>query len=1052
MISRKKIILLILLPLCSLWTMAQELTVKGTVKDDSGLELLGASIVVKGTTKGVAADEMGHYEIKVKNGDILVFSSMGYTSQERKVTKAGTINIVLSSDVQQLEGTDVVAVAYGTTDKKSFTGSMATIKSEDITKRQSADVAKTLEGAVSGVQISNDSGAPGAGSDIRIRGIGSISGSSAPLIILDGAPYHGSLNSINNSDIESLNVLKDASSAALYGARGANGVIIITTKSGKRDKLSITIDARTGFNTRGIPEYTTIKSTSEYYETLYNSLYNQSYFTQTTTDTTERHNTATAYAADNLIENVGDGYNIYDVPDDQLVLRNGKLNPNARLKYKDANFNDWEKALFKPGIREEYNLSLTKGNENNSFYYSFGYLGDEGYKINSFFNRYTNRFSYKGDITNWLKANASTMLTYTERQGPSLSDQGNPFDWTRFIAPIYPVFEHDTNGYPTNKYDFGGARKFIGNENPAALQKHDIFISKNYYINQSLALDVSLLKNLTLSTSGNFYANFYNSNSFISPVGGYGKENNGIGNRYSTNDIIMTFNQLLKYNQSWGDYSIDALLGHESNKERYASLSGGKKNFLDPLNSEFDNAAIITSLNSSTTGYFVEGYFGQLNMNYDYKYFLSASLRRDASSVFAPENRWGTFWSVGGSWLVNREKFLEKINFINNLKLKASYGIQGNDYLFLPGGGGRSYAPYLNLYYVDSDGSKPAVKAIYKGNRNITWEESGNFNTGIEADLWNNRLSIEANFFVKTTKNMLFNMPLPASTGFSSEPRNVADMQNKGVEFSIAVTPVRTENVEWQITANGFWYNNKVLKLPEELREKGLAWGGQQIIKEGGSIYDFYMVKYGGVDPETGDALFWTYTKTTSSDSEESWNLLGSDKHNYEKSKQFVGTSIPDLQGGFGTSLRVYNIDLSAQFSYQIGGKFYDYQYAMLMGTGDYGRTWHTDIRKRWTPENRYTDVPRLEFSGKQLSSSDRFLVSASYLSLRNVSIGYNVPQEAAEKLKLSSIRYYVTGDNIYLWSYRQGFDPRNDISGNGSENATYTPIRTISMGLTLNF
>ena len=1051
MISRKKIILLLLLPLCSLWTMAQELTVKGTVKDDSGLELLGASIVVKGTTKGVAADGEGHYEIKVKNGDILVFSSMGYTSQERKVTKAGTINIVLSSDVQQLEGTDVVAVAYGTTDKKSFTGSMATIKAENITQRQSADVAKTLEGAVSGVQISNSSGDPGAGSAIRIRGIGSIYGSSAPLIILDGAPYHGSLNSINNSDIESLNVLKDASSAALYGARGANGVIIITTKSGKRDKLSITVDARTGFNTRGIPEYDKISSTSEYYETLYNSLYNKSYFTQTTTNTTERYNTATAWAADNLIKNVGNGYNIYDVPDDQLVLPNGKLNPNAKLKYKDANFNDWEKALFKPGIRDEYNLSLTKGNESNSFYFSFGYLGDEGYNLNSYFNRYSSRFSYKGDVTQWLKANASTMLTYTEKQGTEYSGTNNPFEWTRFIAPIYPIFEHDANGYPTNKYDFGGARKFNGNTNPVATQKHDILFSKNYYLNQSLSLDINLLKNLTFSTSGNFYANFYNSNEFTTPLGGYGKDSNGIGSRYSTHDVIMTFNQLLKYNQSWGNYSFDVLLGHESNKERYASLSGGKKNFLDPLNSEFDNAAVTTSLGSSTTGYFVEGYFGQLNMNYDYKYFLSTSLRRDASSVFAPENRWGTFWSVGGSWLVNREKFLEKVSFINSLKLKASYGIQGNDYLFLPGGG-RSYAPYLNLYYVTTDGTKPGLQAGYKGNRKITWEESGNFNTGIEADLWDNRLSIEADFFVKTTKNMLFNMPLPASTGFSSEPRNVADMQNKGVEFSISVTPVRTENVEWQVTANGMWYNNKVLKLPEELREKGLAWGGQQIIKEGGSIYDFYMVKYGGVDPETGDALFWTYTKTTSSDAQESWNLLGSDKYNYEKSKQFVGTSIPDLQGGFGTSLRVYNIDLSVQFSYQIGGKFYDYQYSSLMGTGDLGRNWHTDIRKRWTPENRNTDVPRLEFAGLQGSSSDRFLVSASYLSLRNVSIGYNVPQEAAEKLKLSSIRYYVTGDNLYLWSYRKGLDPRASLSGNGSDRASYSPIRTISMGLTLNF
>ena len=977
------------------WLIAQEVTIKGTVKDQDGLELPGAAIVIKGTNKGMATDWNGNFEIKAHQGDILVFSTIGYAPKEVKVGKEHNLNIVLSVDVLELEGTEVVAVAYGTTDKKSFTGSMATIKAETIQAKQTTDVAKTLEGAVAGVQISTSSGQPGSSSAIRIRGIGSINASSSPLIILDGVPFEGTLNAINNSDIESVNVLKDASSSALYGARGANGVVLITTKSGSKGRLSITLDSKLGFNYRGIPEYDIISSPAEYYETLWSALYNQNLYTQNQADALARSN-----ASKSLIGNVGSGYNIYNVADDQVVLPNGKLNPAASIKYSDAaTFNQWEKALFNNRVRKEYNLSMTKGTEHNSFYFSFGYLGDEGYNMNTYFNRYATRFSYKGDITSWLKTNASSMITYTEKQG-STEDNGydNPFAWTRTIAPIYPIYEHDANGNRLSTYDYGITRKFNDNTNPVATQRENLNYNRDYYFNQSLSLD----------------------------------------------NIVLTFNQLLRYNKNWDDYGFEAFLGHETYLKRFGTIEGSKKNFVDPRNSEFNNAAVLSSLTSYSRRYFVEGYFGQINANYKHKYYLSGSLRRDGSSVFAPENRWGTFWSVGASWLLSEEKFLEKAKFVDLIKLKLSYGVQGNDALYLPGGG-RSYVPYMTLYSVSTNGNTPGLEASYKGNRNITWEESGNLNAGIELGFFRNRLTLEADYFIKKTKDLLFNMPLPASTGFSSEPRNVADMMNKGFEFSIGITPVRTDNVQWTISLNGLHYKNEITRLPEELREKGLT-RGYQTLKEGGSIYDFYMVKWGGVNPANGDAQFYVKNATTGE-----YELKGSADYD-SSSKQYVGTSIPDLQGGFGTTLSAYNFDLAVQFSYQFGGKFYDSQYANLMHSGDLGRTWHTDIRNRWTPENTTSDIPRLEFANqKMLSLSDRFIVSSDYLSLRNVSLGYTFKQGIVEKLGLTKLRYYLTADNVYLWSKRKGLDPRTSLAGD-NDDAVYSPIRTISMGLTLNF
>ena len=1035
-------------------TFAQEKTITGTVKDETGVPLPGIVVAVKGSTAGVATDFDGNYKIKAKVGDILHFMGVGLKSVDKLVSASSTsFDVVMHLETEELD--EVVVVAYGTADKKSLTGSVALVSSDKISQQQTSDVAKALEGTVAGVVISTETGQPGENSKIRIRGIGSINASNEPLIVLDGVPYPGELSSINNNDIESLSVLKDASSAALYGARGANGVIIITTKKGKKGALSITLDSKVGFNSRGVPEYDLITSPSEYYETTWEAIYNNAVYAGGKTDA-EARALASSAEKGGLYQNLG--YNIYNVPDNQIIdPATGKINPNARIKYVDADgFNNWTKALFNTQIRKEHNLSLTRGGEKSTFFFSLGYLGDEGYSLNSSFERYSTRFSYSGEIMPWLKVNANSMISFTEsKRGTEGSSYANPFGWTRSIAPIYPVYVHDANGNlvlekGNRLYDFGELRTGVnlgraygGNTNPVATQDKNMNLNTNYYINQTLGLDILLTKDLTLTTTGSFYGNFYEYNDYITPIGGAGKTYNGISEKQRINTRTLTFNQILKYNKMFGEYKVEALVGHESYSNIENIVRGEKSNFVDPSNPQWSNAAKISELNSYNHKYAVEGYLGQLNLSYDDKYYLSGSLRRDGSSVFAPENRWGTFWSVGGSWRVDQEDFLRNSSWLNALKVKVSYGVQGNDNLYLPSSTGRSWTPYLTLYTITSDGKNPGLSASYRGRREVTWEENANLNTGLEVALFNNRVSLEFDYFIKRTNNLLFNLPVPETTGFSTEPWNIGNMENKGFEFSFAFTPVRSDNVEWNINVNGLHYKNKVLSLPEKFRADGITRGSQKIV-EGGGIYDFYMVKWGGVNPANGDAQYWI------SDGQGGYELKPSADYESTHSRQYVGSAIHDLSGGFGTSLKVYGFDLGVQFSYALGGKVLDSEYGGLMHIGTYGDSWHTDIRNRWTPTNTNTDVPRLEAENQMLTqSSSRFLTDASYVALRNINFGYNFSQSVLKDLKIQKLRVYMAADNVALWSKRKGLDPRLNLNGI-NETPVYSPIRTVSAGLLL--
>ncbi len=1019
-------------------------TFSGTVIGPDGLGLPGVSVVEKANPiNGVSTDIDGKWTLTVPNGNsVLQFTSIGMKAVELPAKDAG--KVTMQNDAQMLD--DVIVVAYGTAKKSTFTGAAVAVDNKKLEKIQTSDATKALEGVVPGLSVTSASGRPGEGTVLRIRGIGSLNASSAPLIILDGAPYSGDLNSLNTQDIASMNVLKDAASAALYGARGANGVILITTKSGKKGKVQVTFDARIGQNQRGVPEYDIMTDPGMYYQTFWEALKNKQVFSE------KPEANPGAWASEELVKNLGT--NIYQVADNKIVDANGNLTSQP-IRYADASdFNDWIGVLYQPKMRQEYNLSVTKGTEKSKIYFSLGYLNDKGFNINSGFERVSSRLSYNTKVYDWLKISASSQLakTKTNYAADERGNYSNTFQWTRSIAPIYPVYAHDDKGAilidkktGEKVYDASLNRAYAGGMNLIGQQELNRQYYDNYYLTQNFRTDIDLPKGFKFNSTATFYANWYRYTDFKNPLIGDGKAYGGILDKESNMFQSLNWNQILTYEKEFDLFDLQAMLGHEIYTEKGNYMYGEKKSLLDPNLDEFVSAASISSLNSYTQEYKVEGYFGQITADFADKYYVSASLRRDGSSVFAPENRWGTFWSLGASWRLKEEGFLKNVQAIDNMKLRVSYGAQGNDNLYLPGSSRRAYAPYTNLYSISSDGTNSIYGPTYKGNREITWEKNKNFDVGLEFSIFSGKLSGEVDFFQRTTSDMLFNRPIPSSTGFSTEPVNFGSMRNTGFEFNLKSLVYSNENVSVTLGLNGSTYKNEILSLPDYIGEEGLA-VGNLIRKEGGGIYDIYMVKYAGVNPDNGDALYYMYDD----DKKEFIAKPSADYSSEKKNKQFIGSAIPDLSGGFFANTSFYGVDLGFQFSYQLGGLVHDGIYAGLMGAGSAGNNWHNDIQRRWTPENKTTDIPRVEIGSQRLiSDSDRFVTDASYLSLRNITLGYNLPESLIDRIGVKSLRVYFAADNVFLLSKRQGFDPRLTLSGSQS-NSKNSAIRTLSLGLKL--
>ena len=965
----------------------------------------------------------------------LVVSFVGMESQE--VAIKSHVRVTLRSNAEMLD--EVMVVAYGTAKKSSFTGSASTVSSKTIGKLQVSNISKALEGAAPGVQVAMQSGQPGESATVRIRGIGSINSSAAPLYVVDGMPYDGSIAAINAADIESINVLKDAASTALYGSRAANGVVLITTKKGSQQHSKVTFDARMGVNTRGISEYDIMKDPGEYMTTYWTVLKNQN-----------GGDGATASAQ--LIGKLG--YNPYNCADDVVVDANGNLT-SAALLYHD----DWEKEAISNGMRQEYNLTVQGGNEKASHFLSLGYLDDEGIIANSDFKRLSLRASGDYKVNQFIKLNGSVAYSRGEKNSQaisSLSNYANTFMFTQYIAPIYPVYAYDENGKRlynadgSSIYDFGdgtyGARAYGSNQNVVASDNANQNQQITDNVSSRFGADISFLKDFKFQANMGYDVTNMSQNRFMTPSFGDAQASGGRAYKYRTRSQTYTINELLSYNKTIAEkHHLDVLVGHENYKHEYNYLYAHKTKFFDAYIPEFSNAITNEDMNSYTHEYTIESYLGRINYDYDDKYYFTGSLRRDGSSRFSKDNRWGTFWSIGGSWRISKENFMQDVKWVNNLTLRASYGSVGNDDIYYPNSTSSNYYAYKTQYSVSNSDGSFAVSKYYEGNPELTWETSYNLNIGISASLFDNLLNVDVEYFNKRTEDMLYNVPQPMSSGLSYISQNALTMNNKGFEFTLGINIPMPKDMRWNWTFTGTHYKNKVTDIPEDKRESGITHSSYYNIREGRSVYDFYYYRYAGVNDE-GKSL-WYYDAT-----DENGNVTLETTDDYSQAdKSYSGTALPDFQGGITTEFAWKGLDFSISANYQLGGKIYDSMYSSLMHAGSSaGQNWHRDILNAWSETNKNSNIPVLDGDQNANTFSDRFLIGADYFNIRNITLGYTFPKNWLRAAAIENARLYLAADNVAIFSKRKGMDPRQYISGQSQAN--YSAIRTLSVGLSLTF
>lgn len=1071
-----KLIISLLASLTATVAMAQEINVSGTVIDYSNGEPVPyASVHLEGTMTGTSTDGDGNYSIRLPHGGNLVFSSIGYITVKEAVNASMVLNIVMEPDTEHLEET--IVVAYGTATKSSFTGSASMIGAETIESRVSTDVTAALAGTTPGVQIISSSGDPAAGGGtIRIRGIGSMSASNAPLYIVDGMPYDGSIADINPADVESMAILKDASASAIYGARGANGVVLITTKRASRSSDSkIRFDAKWGSNSRLIPQYDVINDPAQYYETHYRMMYNSQVYAG------KSPSEAYAYADANLFNhnNGGLGYQVYTIPDGQKFIgEDFKLNPSAVLGYSDGEYyyipDDWYGLTFSDSFRQEYNLSVSGAKDKLNYYGSIGYLNDGGIVSNSDYQRYTARINVDYQAKPWMKVTSSMSYAHSDSQTASYSSSygssSNIFYVTNMMGPIYPLYVRDASGqimtengmkvYDSNQTNFIRPA-FVGNavrDNEVNRKKtYTDFITGKWGVTLTPVQGLSLSANIGLTNDNSRYNALYSR---------FGSQSSTDGLAYVSHDRTFAVNNqyLAEYKTDFGDsgHNLNVLAGYEMYKLKVQFLEGQNDHLFNPLVGELGNADGVSSRQTSsyTADYMTQGFLARIQYEYGNKYFASASYRRDGSSRFAPGHRWGNFGSVGAAWLISNEGFMSGAGWISMLKIKASYGVQGNDDLYPGSNYARKFYPYADNYthsYNETTGEY-STDLAYKGNEDLTWESSHSFNAGVDFEFFGSRLNGSAEYFSRKTVDLLYSKDVPLSAGNPTGyyPVNVGSIVNNGFELTLEGILINTSEMQWSLNMNLSHYRNKILSLDPSVSEEGIK-GGNYIYKIGGSLYEAYMRKYAGVNPENGKAQW--YRKVLDKDG--AWTGESEITETFADASQYeLGSVLPKLYGGFGTTFKAYGFDLSAQFSFQLGGRYYDGTYQALMHTSSgIGTAWHKDALDSWSETNKDSDIPRLDgdTSVGQTAVSN-YLISSNYLSVNNITLGYTFPESVTSYLKISGLRIYVAGDNLAVKSARKGVDPRYSMglgsltSGSGLNSGSYSAMRTVTGGITLTF
>ena len=1014
----------------------QNITVKGTVTDASnGDPVPATSVIVSGTTQGVVSDVDGVYSISAPSDGVLIFSSIGYETMQVPVRGNRLLNVELTPSAEFLDET--IVVAYGTAKKSSYSGSATMVRSEELAQKPVSSVEQALQGKIPGLQVSTASGQPGAATTFRIRGTGTLNASASPLYVIDGVATTSSnysknasdantttsiLSSINPQDIESITVLKDAAAASLYGSRAANGVVIITTKTGKAGQGHMNFNAAYGVS--AVPRQYEMAHSGDYYKLIFNSYM----------EAGKGAEWANEQAQGTLSWNPFNVANPLDA--------SGNVISGAKVVIDT----DWQREVMKKGYSQDYNLSYSGGTDKLNYFFSGGYFDQTGTTPTARYTRYSGKANIEAQVKPWLKGGMNVVFSYaTQNSEVSQSAGASPLYNALSFPNAVPVYKVDSNG--NYVLDEAGEKQYNWT-NPAAKDFNPVAIplmntnkANTARLLASFFTEVKFMDGLTARTTFSpdyvsvydiFYWNKYH---------GDGPAYSGRGGRTQTSDLMFTSTTTLNFNRTFGLHTVSAMAGYEYWQSRITRFDGAATGFAFDFLQELAGASKPQSLTSWYTDAALISYLGHAEYNYAEKYFASASFRRDGSSVFGADNKWGNFFSVGASWRMKQEDFLKDVDWLSDLKFRVSYGTSGNN-------AGLSRYESLGLWTASDSyqyGYNSGLGHTSLSNPELGWEKQKMLNIGLDFGFAGNRLNGSVEYFRKASDDLLYEFPLPASHGLTSVMMNLAKVQNQGVEFSLNAVPVQTADFNWDVNFNFSYNADKILDLAGD--DDIIMGDTKKIWKVGESQYMFYMPTWVGVDPANGDPL---------------WKGADGNTNNYSVAEyEQQGRSTPWGFGSLTNNLSWKGLSLSFMFYYNLGGKFYDSLYANMMHEGNNsGKNICVDELNAWTPANTNTDVPKFINTNDNQSNSPstRFLYSATYLKLKNVNLSYSLPRNLLKKTGiLSGARVYVNADNLFTVFKDKRYKGYDDIDifgvGGYDAYANYIPLsRTFTFGVNLTF
>ena len=1002
-------------------TFAQSITVEGIVNDENGLPLPGVTVIVAGTSQGSTTNFDGYYTLPVPSGkEKLVFSYMGMQTRTEPINNRLVVNVVLQVNLEALE--TVMIVAYGTSTKEAYTGAASVVDNKIIEDRPVSSFEKALQGTTPGLMVSNSSGQPGAASTVRIRGIGSLSAGSAPLYVLDGAPMSGSMSDINPNDIESVTVLKDAAASSLYGSRAANGVILITTKQGKSGFTKISFSSQLGISER-ISEGYALMNATQFYEQSWMGLYNEALLDGKTI------NEAQAYAQGAVQEVVG--YNPFGV--ESPLDSNGKLIPGTQV----VTDTDWRDEIYKTGLIQTYNLNISGGSESTKVFMSFGYFKDSGTTLGSDFSRATNKINVSHKINNFLKAGINSQLSYSKTNAPPSGSGGaNPVRSAEVINAASPVYDGAGN------YEWGN--KAIFDFNPVGLAALDKYTYKTKRAVMSTYLDVDISPSFKFRTTAGIDTSLDEGLNYYNPDHGNGAGVNGRSTASRSDLLSWNISNILTYSRSTDQSYFEVLLGQEALGTDYSVLSAAVTDFSVPGKPDLIWGAKPEQPGSFTTSSTMVSYLSQIKYDYDKRIYLSTSARMDGSSRFGTNNKYGLFYSFGAGWQLSKESWMPEWSWLNNAKLRASYGTSGNNNI-------GNYAS-LGLYGSGANyGGYPGLTPIQLENKDLSWEKIQSFNIGLELNFFS-KLQTSFEFYNRNSDGLLFARPLSAGTGIGSILSNLGAMKNRGIEASFKYNLIDNDKFYSALGLNISTNSNEILQLTTDK-----IVSGTKLLEEGSSIYQFYMREWAGVNPDNGRPMW--FVNADADDKEENTlpesafeDPLGSGKQvtsDYtDAERKRLGNALPKVYGGVNYELAYKNFDLNFYLYYSYGGKAYNSDYVANMHDGTQsGTNLAVDAANAWTPNNRYTEVPRYVINNTDQSEqmSSRFIEDASYLRFKNINLSYQLPESICKSWKLNSFRAYVSAENIITFTKFKGFDP--EVAINGTTNNNIPGVKVVTVG-----